>query len=494
MKKIKSYGTLSISIVLGASALLSGCSASHSSKASNDSSTGPFKGTITMYADQYGPSATVKSTELMTLAKQFESQNPGVTISFVQVPAASSYDTWVMTKASAGQLPDIAYEEYQNIGGTIPDNVFVNLDPYLNQNDPYVKGKTWDQVMNPKIMDETEAPDGNSYLIHGDYVGQGMFYNKTDFKKAGITSVPTTWSQFITDCNKLKSAGITPVFLDMSPNGEGEFTWFSRLLYTNIFANQYKSLLYTGDTAMGTEDQVIAIKKGVFSPSNPKWMEFWQVMKNFATNDLESDPTGVSGTGDLAFKAFSTGQAGMYFGGSWTPASLQSANVNFKWGAFPDPSPVTGDFQYATNFNSSNAVGSPDGQLQYGIASSKADKSMTPAKEKMAVKWLQFITTPKNDSTIVNDLGTFVPTVVGSKPLASLTSLAKLSNGSSESIFGGIDLTNQELDKIFRAFQSYMLGQISLQTFGQTAGAAMTQTANQLISQNKWDLSKYGIN
>ena len=486
MKKAMKYGAIA-AIVLASSFSMAGLPFANAATTSQS-----FKGTITMFAASYGPSPTVKSTEMMVVAKEFERLHPGVTIKFVQVPAASNYDTWVVTEASAGQLPDIAYEQYQNIGGTIPESIFYNLDPYLKQKDPFVKGKTWAQVLNPKIIAETEAPNGGTYLIHGDYVGQGMFYNKNDFAKAGIAKPPVTWGQFIQDSKKLQHVGITPVYVELSTANEGELTWFSRLIYTNIFHKQYHSLLYTGDSAMGTEDQVIAIKKGVFGPKNPRWMEFWKVMKNWAQY-MEKDPTGVSGTGDLAFKAFATGKSAMYFGGSWTPSSLVAAHLPFKWASFPDPYPVVGNFAYATNFNSSAAVGSPDGNIEYGIATPQADHTMTPAKKAMAIKWLQFITTPKNDSTIVNKLGIFVPTVVGSKPLKSLYGLRKLADSSIQSNTGGIDLTNQELDSIFRAFQGYLLGEVSLKAFGQTAGQVMTQTANTLIAQNHWNLSKYGV-
>src|SRR5260370_16439055 len=40
------------------------------------------------------------------------------------------------------------------------------------------------------------------------YIG---FYNKTAFRKAGVTAVPTDWSQLYAACAKLKAAGHTPL-------------------------------------------------------------------------------------------------------------------------------------------------------------------------------------------------------------------------------------------------------------------------------------------
>lgn len=41
-----------------------------------------------------------------------------------------------------------------------------------------------------------------------------VFYNKTLFKKLGITKTPDTWPQFLEVCEKIKKAGIAPIGLD----------------------------------------------------------------------------------------------------------------------------------------------------------------------------------------------------------------------------------------------------------------------------------------
>ena len=45
----------------------------------------------------------------------------------------------------------------------------------------------------------------------------GVWYNKSLFEKAGINAPPSTWSEFLADVEKLKSAGITPIAV-----GEGQ--------------------------------------------------------------------------------------------------------------------------------------------------------------------------------------------------------------------------------------------------------------------------------
>ena len=41
------------------------------------------------------------------------------------------------------------------------------------------------------------------------------FYNADIFEEAGVTSVPTTWDEFLDTCQKIKDAGYTPITNDM---------------------------------------------------------------------------------------------------------------------------------------------------------------------------------------------------------------------------------------------------------------------------------------
>lgn len=457
--------------------------------------------TINMYAQAYAPPEaqqpsavkTTPATEMKKLAEEYHAKHPNVTINFIQsLPGTQDYDTWVRTKASGGQLPDIIWEQWNVADGGLPKGTLTNVGPYLSQPDPYVPGKNWGDVLNKQIMSETKAPDGSNYIVNGDYVGTATFYNKDAFKKAGITQMPTTWSEFIDACKKLKQAGYTPFAWDSAATYTGidHLSWLSRLFYTNFYANDYNSLRYTGNDSITSEDEVIAIKKGVFGPKSEKWMAMWPIIKDFSQY-WQPDSTGADSNGQGPMLAFLKGNVGMYFDGSWAAPQIKSADPKFNWGSFNNPYPDTNTSQYATNFDSSASIGGPSAAFQYGIATNKSDNTMTPAKEKACVDWLQFITTPEHDQAIVNQLGQFVPTVVGTKPAAGLENLGGLANKPLQSVFGGILLNKDEQDAIFRAYQSYLLNQTSLNDFAKEAQAQMNKAADTLIQQNHWDLSKY---
>jgi multiple sugar transport system substrate-binding protein len=58
---------------------------------------------------------------------------------------------------------------------------------------------------------EASSVNGKQYAAPTVYYAWGMFYRKDLFEKAGITSEPKTWDEFLEASKKLKAAGITPV-------------------------------------------------------------------------------------------------------------------------------------------------------------------------------------------------------------------------------------------------------------------------------------------
>ena len=67
--------------------------------------------------------------------------------------------------------------------------------------------------------------DGKQYGIPFDLGMVGFWYNKDQFAKAGIAAPPATWDEFLTDVQKLKDAGITPIALAGKDTWTGAFYW-----------------------------------------------------------------------------------------------------------------------------------------------------------------------------------------------------------------------------------------------------------------------------
>ncbi|MFF1403756.1 ABC transporter substrate-binding protein [Streptomyces sp. NPDC058294] len=101
-------------------------------------------------------------------------------------------------RSGGGNAPDVISSfTTNNVGRFCSSGALVNLNPFFEKSriDP---GTTF-----PKPMNEYTSFEGNRCTVPllGD--AYGLYYNKTAFRKAGITAPPRTWSQFTADAKKL---------------------------------------------------------------------------------------------------------------------------------------------------------------------------------------------------------------------------------------------------------------------------------------------------
>jgi raffinose/stachyose/melibiose transport system substrate-binding protein len=78
--------------------------------------------------------------------------------------------------------------------------------------------------MNPAGMSIYQV-DGVQYGSPYNFGLVGFWYNKDLFEQAGISEPPATWEEFLTDVQKLKDAGITPIALAAGDKWPAMFYW-----------------------------------------------------------------------------------------------------------------------------------------------------------------------------------------------------------------------------------------------------------------------------
>lgn len=171
-------------------ALITGCSAAQPA-GSNGSS-----GSVSLtYLTFETPSLTASFWD--TSIANAEKKVPGVTIKKIVAPSTDR-DAYAKQLQASGQFPDllqsITPSTFVQAGLLRPyDQGWVNANFLLPMGNAF-KGKVY-------------IPPTNSQII------PMVFYNKTLFARAGVTTVPKRWADFMAVCAKLKAAGITPVEL-----------------------------------------------------------------------------------------------------------------------------------------------------------------------------------------------------------------------------------------------------------------------------------------
>lgn len=460
-----------------------------------------------MFAQNYTPAApgvqlapgTPKLQELYKLAQQFEQYYPGVKIKFL----GASYNTndsttsSMITQAAGGQLPDIWFQQYATVNTQFPKGVALNLNPYLQQPDPYVPGNTkWASVMNPVVLSETEASPTTQYDMDGDYVGVTFFYNKSLFAKAGISGAPTTWAQLIADCKKLQAHGITPGALEIPSSGG--YDWLVRVFLGNFLgqATLQKIDSYSATPGITAEDQAIAYHNGILNPTtNPKVLAWWPYAKqlySYFDKTITALPlTPPPGT-QTSQELFAAGKIGLTFTITMLPSDVKADGGKINIGSFPFPS-LAGSSPDATSYDTSADAGGPEAGMQWFVSTPKSDSSMSaPGKQQAVLDWLRFIGTPQRTQAIVNELGSFTPTFQGTTPIPSLRSVAALASKPWEQVDGGEFFSTQGHTDILNLYQQYMLGNVTFAKVKQQYAQIIQTAYNAYLKANPIDFSKVG--
>ncbi|WP_256756993.1 ABC transporter substrate-binding protein [Cohnella sp. WQ 127256] len=191
-----------------------------------------------------------------------------------------------------------------------------------------------------------KAYEGKRYGLSTGVNTQGIVYNKKAFAQAGVDKVPTTLDEFYAACEKLKAAGIIPLYMNYGaqwPIGNwaegsvkyvaGDMKWFDQFVTSDT--------PWQVDNAWGT---LITIARTLVQKG--------YVEKDLATNNWEMSK------GEIA-----SGKAAMYFLGNWViPQIIGAGAASEDIGFFPLPydnsgkynAPLGSDYMMGVSKNSKN--------------------------------------------------------------------------------------------------------------------------------------------
>jgi raffinose/stachyose/melibiose transport system substrate-binding protein len=149
------------------------------------------------------------------LADEYMAANPNVKID-IQVNENEAFKTKLTTLLQQGDVPDL-FQTWG--GGGLRQQVEAGL-----VKDITADIASWKDTINAGALSMYEV-DGKNYGVPFDLGLVGFWYNTKTFADAGITTLPTTWDEFLTTVQTLKSKGITPIALAGKDTWTGAFYW-----------------------------------------------------------------------------------------------------------------------------------------------------------------------------------------------------------------------------------------------------------------------------
>lgn len=317
------------------SMVLAGCG---TSQAAAKSSTGPVSLTF-----EEGIQSPQTEAYLQKQIAAFEKSHPGIHISMQNYGAADSELPKLESSVAAHDPPNLLWIAPAYTGQFASSDAIVEAQKYFESTNFPVSS------IFPGLL-KTGEYQGKVWTMPFDANDLGVYYNKKLFAKAGITTPPATWTQFLADAKKLTSNGTYGFEM---PIGNQEWTvWI------------WETLLWQAGGHLLNSSQT---KVAFDSPAGIKALEYW--------NTLMKDHVATFGPLNDSYQlgAFESGKVAMTINGPWNVAALQQQHA-VSYGAFPLPK----DKIAATNIG---------GESLFIF-------NTTPAQNKAAFLFAKYVTSP----------------------------------------------------------------------------------------------------
>ncbi|MDY4611255.1 MAG: extracellular solute-binding protein [Sphaerochaetaceae bacterium] len=229
----------------------------------------------------------------------------------------------------AGETIDLFDEDIERVLNTW-GNYLLPLDSYMTKVYPTTNGKPYRDVVNKTLVDLMYNLGGGS-IKNMPYQPSAFvtMYNKDLFDKAGVTSLPKTWEEFLVVCEKLVKIGVTPITVDDA--------------YMAAFFG------YNMDRLVGMDETVRMVRENDFS--GPQVLEFGKIWEEMAKKGYISKKAASNIYPSGQVEEIATGKVAMYLNGTWLPNEIKGNAPNMNWGAFAWPAiSAKGDGIEANNY------------------------------------------------------------------------------------------------------------------------------------------------
>ncbi|MFG2936199.1 ABC transporter substrate-binding protein [Streptomyces sp. NPDC048282] len=330
--------------------LTTACTGQSSSGASDDAAANT---TINFWHAWSAPNE-VKAVN--ALIAGFEKAHPNIHVNVVSNMTDDKINQAL--RSGGDKAPDVISSfTTNNVGKFCSSGALVDLNPFFKKSgiDP--------ETTFPKAMNEYTQYDGNRCTapLLGD--AYGLYYNKTAFKKAGITSPPKTWTEFEADAKKLTiTQGDSYKQLGFMPDYHG---WETT---TEHYAAQFSPTYFTSDGKSNIA-------------KDPAFTEAFTLQKNLV-DDLGGFQKLEKYRATLGDEwgekhPFQTGQVAMQLDGEWRLGMAVDAKTKFDIGVAPLPVPDDQVAQYGKGY----------------ITGTIAGIAATSKKQNAAWEFVKYITT-----------------------------------------------------------------------------------------------------
>jgi multiple sugar transport system substrate-binding protein len=270
--------------------------------------------TVTLqYWSTYNTADKEASTIAKVLIPKFEKENPGIKVVSTIYPYSDLLNKFIATSA-AGNPPDVMRSDIAWVAQLAKAGVIVNVGGLK----AFASVKK-DALPGPLLTTEV---NGKFYAFPDDTNTQALFWNKTDFAAAGITSPPTTITQMLADAQTLTVPSKQQYGLGVDGTdiwNMAPYVWSMGGSFTNAKYSTASGFMDSAATRTAVSALLTALKAG------------------YIGSDFQGGASAVSGEA-----GFPKGTYAMYIDGPWAINTYSALSPVPSYGIAPFPSGIGG--------------------------------------------------------------------------------------------------------------------------------------------------------
>jgi hypothetical protein len=446
--------------------------------------------------------------------KEWNTLHPNVKINWVSIPTATGNapNDYLRTQLVAGTLADLVMSFPKTAVHQENLDLVYDWKADLSKPNPYGSAATWLEEL-PSALRYQPQQDNPAIVATGKvpYIGNispgnkgnaaTVYYNKDMFAKAGITKTPKTWVELLDTSKKLKEAGFTPYYANVTA-GPTVQVLHERImddLFSNTWNDVRKAWGVTGACSYETDearkncismnDERLswAISKGLFKATDPRFLEVAKLVKEFTPywNKDWLAPSNQDG-----FSEFVNKRTAMYMSGSWDLQNMSTDTTrDFQFATFYMPKVTAESSQFANNnpiSRGGSVQGYGDGNAFF-MPKTVESKGNNLAIARDIVQYI--VNKPQNEKYCAT---LFMPCIPEGKKMEDVVKdpvkldqmrgfvepLALATTQNAAWFVGPL------ADTYLRLFQQYATDRISLEEFGKQYQTEMERWAKQNITKN----------
>ncbi|WP_034091042.1 ABC transporter substrate-binding protein [Streptacidiphilus albus] len=292
---------------------------------------------------------------------------------------------------ASGTEDNVFYTYFTDVSNVLSANQAADIAPYASQIANY--SSILPQLLN--VYRKGESSSGDLYGVPVNNYTEGLVYNATLFKQAGITTPPSTWAEVEADAKKISALGNGDIgYADYSAGGTGGWHFAAELFsqggqMVNSAGTQAAFNNAQGLAVLQTLHQMRFVDNDMGTKQGYVWADLPQLMSTGKLGMYVGAPdtiTNMHATYNTPYTNIemsplpgTNGPSGTLLGGDGymfnkkdTPAQIEAG---IKFLNFEFMTPGDGQFNYVRNAGAGQPVGLPEPDLF--TAGSAADTQVT---------------------------------------------------------------------------------------------------------------------